>query len=199
MRLHVPIKLRWSDLDAYGHVNNAEMLRLLEEARIEAFWATDVAGGGGNAGDGNDGDGNDGAGNDGEGGVGTAPGAGDAGAVRGSGEAVGGSTAVLDGRPGADTLTLIARQEIEYLAPIPYLRQPLDVQLWLGRLGGASLEVCYEVWSPEGTEPRTLFSRAATTIVLVDAATERPRRINERERGAWTPYLDEPVTFAKRG
>ena len=161
MRLHVPIKLRWSDLDAYGHVNNAEMLRLLEEARIEAFWAPDDSG-------------------------------------QGSGEAVGGSTAVLDGRPGADTLTLIARQEIEYLAPIPYLRQPLDVQLWLGRLGGASLEVNYEVWSPEGVEPRTMFSRAATTIVLVDATTQRPRRINDRERSAWTPYLDDPVTFTKR-
>ena len=168
MRLHVPIKLRWSDLDAYGHVNNAEMLRLLEEARIEAFWATDDT-------------------------------VQDAGGVQGSGEAVGGSTAVLDGRPGADTLTLIARQEIEYLAPIPYLRQALDVQLWLGRLGGASLEVCYEVWSPEGTEPRTMFTRAATTIVLVDATTQRPRRINDRERSAWTPYLDEPVEFAKRG
>ena len=137
------------------------MLRLLEEARIEAFWAPDDSG-------------------------------------QGSGEAVGGSTAVLDGRPGADTLTLIARQEIEYLAPIPYLRQPLDVQLWLGRLGGASLEVNYEVWSPEGVEPRTLFSRAATTIVLVDATTQRPRRINDRERSAWTPYLDDPVTFTKR-
>lgn len=171
MRLHVPIKLRWSDLDAYGHVNNAEMLRLLEEARIEAFWATDDTAT------------NDGTPVDGTG---------------GSGQAVGGSTAVLDGRPGADTLTLIARQEIEYLAPIPYLRQPLDVQLWLGRLGGASLEVCYEVWSPEGTEPKTLFTRAATTIVLVDATSQRPRRINERERDAWTPYLDEPVAFAKR-
>ncbi|MFF1879139.1 acyl-CoA thioesterase [Leifsonia sp. NPDC058230] len=162
MRLHVPIRLRWSDLDAYGHVNNAEMLRLLEEARIQAFWITDD-------------DTGDGAG------------------------AVGSSTAVLDGRPGADTLTLIARQEIEYLAPIPYLRQPLDIQLWLGRLGGASLEVCYEVWSPEATEPPVLYSRAATTIVLVDAASERPRRINDRERAAWTPYLDEPVEFTKRG
>jgi len=34
MRIHVPIKLRWSDLDAYGHVNNAAMLTLLEESRI---------------------------------------------------------------------------------------------------------------------------------------------------------------------
>jgi acyl-CoA thioester hydrolase len=168
MRLHVPIRLRWSDLDAYGHVNNAEMLRLLEEARIQAFWITDESD---DSADGAD----------------------------GAAKAVGSSTAVLDGRPGADTLTLIARQEIEYLAPIPYLRQPLDVQLWLGRLGGASLDVCYEVWSPQGTEPRILYSRAATTIVLVDAASERPRRINDRERSAWTPYLDEPVQFTKRG
>ena len=158
MRLHVPTRLRWSDLDAYGHVNNAEMLRLLEEARIEAFWSNDEA----------------------------------------HPSAVGASTAVLDGRPGASTLTLIARQEVEYLAPIPYLRQPLDVQLWIGHIGGASLEVCYEVWSPAGAREATLFTRAATTIVLVDAVTERPRRINTEERAAWTPYLDAPVMFSKR-
>ncbi|PPL18346.1 acyl-CoA thioesterase [Microterricola pindariensis] len=160
MRLHVPIRLRWSDLDAYGHVNNAEMLRLLEEARIQAFWADDAEGG-----------------------------------AQG---AVGASTAVLDARPGAATLSLIARQEIEYLAPIPYLRAPMDVELWIGNLGGASLEVCYQVWSPESTEARTLYTRAATTIVLVDSVTERPRRISAEERAAWTPYLEDPVQFAKR-
>ena len=156
MKLHVPIRLRWSDLDAYGHVNNAEMLRLLEEARILAFWVTEDDG------------------------------------------AIGASTAVLDGRPGAETLTLIARQEIEYLAPVPYLRQPLDVRLWLGKLGGASLDVCYEVYSPDGVTPELLYARATTTIVLVDAASERPRRINDTERAAWTPYLDAPITFARR-
>ena len=158
MKLNVPIRLRWSDLDAYGHVNNAEMLRLLEEARILAFWVSDEA----------------------------------------EPSAVGASTAVLDGRPGSATLTLIARQEIEYLAPIPYLRQPVDVRLWLGKLGGASLEVCYEVWSPQGAEPEVLFARASTTIVLVDAASGRPRKIGETERAAWTPYLEEPVHFSRR-
>jgi acyl-CoA thioester hydrolase len=156
VKLHVPIRLRWSDLDAYGHVNNAEMLRLLEEARILAFWVTEDDG------------------------------------------AIGASTAVLDGRPGAATLTLIARQEIEYLAPVPYLRQPLDVRLWLGKLGGASLDVCYEVYSPEDVTPELLYARATTTIVLVDAASERPRRINDTERAAWTPYLDAPIEFARR-
>ena len=166
MRLHVPIRLRWSDLDAYAHVNNAEMLRLLEEARIQAFWVNDEA------------DGTDAG----------APGA----------HPVGASTAVLDGRPGAATLTLIARLEIEYLAPIPYLRQPIDIQLWIGKLGGASLDVCYEVCSPVGQEPAQVFARASTTIVLVDAASERPRKINAIERAAWTPYLEEPLSFARK-
>src|SRR5699024_12323762 len=34
----VPVPVRWLYLDAYGHVNNAEMVRLLEEARIAALW-----------------------------------------------------------------------------------------------------------------------------------------------------------------
>jgi len=160
MRLHVPIRLRWSDLDAYAHVNNAEMLRLLEEARIQAFWSNDEPGG-------------------------AAP-------------ATVASTAVLDGRPGAATLTLIARLEIEYLAPVPYLRAPIDIQLWIGKLGGASLDVCYEVCSPAGTVPAQVFARASTTIVLVDALTGRPRKINEIERAAWTPYLEAPLAFSRK-
>jgi acyl-CoA thioester hydrolase len=155
MRLHVPIRLRWSDIDAYAHVNNAAMLGLLEEMRIQAFWA-----------------------------------AADSSAEPGP--------AILDGRPGSDTLSLIAHQEIEYLRPIPYGRQPLDCEVWIARLGGASLDVHYEVYSPSGVEPRELTTRAASTLVLVDAATQKPRRISEQERAAWSPYLEDPVVFAHR-
>ncbi|MFF2270773.1 acyl-CoA thioesterase [Agromyces sp. NPDC058136] len=158
MRLHVPTPLRWSDLDAYGHVNNARMLSLLEEARIQAFWVNDD---------------------------GTAE------------HAVGASTAVIDANPGSTTITLIARQEIEYLAPIPYQRLPLDIELWIGHMGGASLEVCYEVFSPAGVDPRVRYTRASTTIVLVDAATNRPRRMNDAERDAWTPYVEDPIRFRR--
>ncbi|PPI23628.1 4-hydroxybenzoyl-CoA thioesterase [Rathayibacter sp. AY1B1] len=157
MRLHVAIPLRWSDFDAYAHVNNAEMLRLLEEARIQAFWKPDSPQPGGMA------------------------------------------TAVLDARPGAESISLIARQEIEYLAPIPYMRAPIEVELWIGRIGGASLEVCYELYSPAGVVPRVLFTKAATTLVLVTAATGRPQRIPEELREAWGPYVEEPITFSKRG
>ena len=31
------IPLRWGDMDPYGHVNNVEVMRVLEEARIAAF------------------------------------------------------------------------------------------------------------------------------------------------------------------
>ena len=45
-----PIALRWSDLDALNHVNNARYLTFLEQARIEWFdtvdepWMTDEMG-----------------------------------------------------------------------------------------------------------------------------------------------------------
>ncbi|WP_375387924.1 acyl-CoA thioesterase [uncultured Amnibacterium sp.] len=156
MRLSIPIPLRWSDIDAYAHVNNAAMLGLLEEVRIQAFWTVPA----------------------------------------GSPDEQG--PAVLDGRPGSETLSLIAHQEIEYLLPIPYGRSPLDCEVWIARLGGASLDVHYEVFSPMGEEPRRLTTRAASTLVLVDAASERPRRITDAERAAWAPYLDAPVRFAHR-
>jgi len=156
-RLNLAIPLRWSDFDAYAHVNNAEMLRLLEEARIQAFWRPDA------------------------------------------GDESGPATAVLDSRPGAESITLIARQEIEYLAPIPYMRTPIDIEMWIGRIGGASLEICYELYSPVGVTPRSLFTRAATTIVMVRAATGSPQRISDEFRAIWAPYVEEPVKFTKRG
>jgi len=35
----VPLHLRWSDVDAYGHVNNVAIVGLLEQARVHAFWS----------------------------------------------------------------------------------------------------------------------------------------------------------------
>jgi acyl-CoA thioester hydrolase len=34
--------------------------------------------------------------------------------------------------------------------------------------------------------------------VLVDGATDRPRRISQRERAAWEPYLGDPIAFRRR-
>lgn len=156
-RLHIPIHLRWGDLDAFNHVNNTSMLKLLEEARVRAFWMPEP-------------------GED-------AP-----------------DTAVLDSSIFSGMLTLIARQEIEYLAPVPYQRHPLDVQMWFGKVGGSSIEVCYEVHSPieTGAGGQTLYARATTVIVKVDAGTGRPLRLSAEERAAWEPYVGEPILYSHR-
>lgn len=158
-RLHIPIPLRWGDLDAFNHVNNTAMLKLLEEARVRAFWLPDP----------------------GE----TAP-----------------DTAVLSSGISSGVLTLIARQEIEYLAPVPYQRHPLDIQMWFGRLGGSSIEVCYEVCSPrESAAPdatQTIYARATTVVVKVDARTGAPLRLSAEERSAWEPYVGPSLVYTHR-
>ncbi|MCW1250467.1 acyl-CoA thioesterase [Acaricomes phytoseiuli] len=35
--LEIDIPMRWGDMDAYGHINNVEIVRMLEEARVHAF------------------------------------------------------------------------------------------------------------------------------------------------------------------
>jgi len=157
-RVHIPIHLRWGDLDALGHVNNTSMLKLLEEARLRAFWRPD----------------------DGSEAVPTAV----------------FDMSVLEG--GGNRATLVARQEIEYLRPVPYGQRPLDVQLWVGRIGGSSVEVCYDVFSPRGHGDQILYARASAVVVLVDTSSGRPTRWGPGERAAWTPFLDEPINFATR-
>lgn len=150
MRLPVPVLVRWSDLDAYGHVNNASLLTLLEEARIAAFWA---------------------------GGAVDAP-----------------ATAIIDAGADASTVTVIARQEAEYLAEIPHHREPIIIETWVGQLGGASMEICYEVRSPDTSQ---LYARAQTTVVMLDAASGAPRRLTAEERRAWQPYVEAPIAFRR--
>ncbi|MGV8976649.1 MAG: acyl-CoA thioesterase [Cellulomonas sp.] len=159
-RLEVNVQLRWSDLDAYGHVNNVEMLRLLEEARIEAFWSQPAA----------------------------------PDATRRDGAW---PTAVLDAGPGAALSTLVARQEIEYLSPLAYRRAPVVVELWIGHLGSASLDVCYEVRDAPSADGGTVYARAITTLVLADASGA-PTRIGREIRAAWEPYVEAPVELRRR-
>ena len=150
MRIHVPIHLRWGDLDAYNHVNNVTMLRLLEEARVRVFWVPESP--------------------DDE-----AP-----------------ATAVIEAGAGAGTLTLIAAHQIEYVRAMEYQREPIDVQLWVGGIGGASAELSYEVYAKG-----ELHVKATTTMVFIDAATGRPRRVSDVEREAWAPYVEEPVQLRR--
>lgn len=146
MRLVVPVSVRWGDLDAYGHVNNAALLVLLEEVRVAVFWhGRHLPEGHGHV------------------------------------------------RDPHETVTFVAHQEIEYLAPLGYPSVPIEVTMWISHIGGASAEVCYEVPTLEGG----IAARARTTIVMMDRRTGRPRRITDDERALWQRFMDEPIVFRR--
>jgi acyl-CoA thioester hydrolase len=75
------------------------------------------------------------------------------------------------------------------------------VQMWFGKVGGSSIEVCYEIRSPRETAAeagQTVYARATTVVVKVDAATGRPLRLTADERAAWEPFVGEPIVYTHR-
>ncbi len=145
--------LRWADLDAYGHVNNAVMLRLLEEARIRLMW-------------------------------------------RPAGNASNRNTQIFDGTSGSESLMVIAQQKIEYKRVMPYLAHPIDIQIWVGKLGGSSIDIYYEVFgAPETPEENTLYVRAMSTVVVLDSTLHTPRRLTDLERSVLQTVSDQPIVW----
>jgi acyl-CoA thioester hydrolase len=147
-RHRVLTPLRWSDMDAYGHVNNVQFLRLMEDARVVAL------------------------------------------AARGSDE--GGSV--------VDTGLLVARSEIEYLAPLVYRPAPVAIDLWVTSIAGASFGMGYEVVDEADADGRLpqVYARAETELVLYDLTAQRPRRMSEKERAALHEWQDGPVAWRHR-
>ena len=147
-RYRVNVPLRWSDMDAYGHVNNVQFLRLLEDARVIGFE-----------------------------------------------EWFGQDRSVLSEG------VLVARHEIEYLAPLLFRVPPIVVEMWVTSLGGAGFDLGYEVRDGRrdaASAGDTVFARAETTLVLYDFATSRPRRMDETLRGTLRAHAGEQVPFRWR-
>lgn len=145
-RYTAEIGLRWGDMDAFGHVNNVQFHRLLEEARIRAFreWF----------------------------------------------HASGSERMMRSG-------VLLARQEIEYLHQLTYRPEPVHVQMWITRIGGASWEMAYEVVDGDPSL-EVVFARAESTLVAFDMSAQQPRKLQEDERSALESYLGEPARMRRR-
>jgi acyl-CoA thioester hydrolase len=139
--------MRWSDMDAYGHVNNVQYLRFFEDARIEAFAAH---------------------------------------------RAGAGSKSLLDAG------ILVVRHEIEYLKPLRWRPEPVHIDLWLTRLGGARIDVGYEVYDDPPGGSRVRYAVAESTLVLYDLVSEHPRRIAAEDLSRLADLRDDPVTFRMR-
>jgi acyl-CoA thioester hydrolase len=92
---------------------------------------------------------------------------------------------------------LVASQQIEFLRVLEYSATPLVVELWIGELGGSSLEVHYELVDETG-DARAVVARAITTVVIVDGRTLRPMRLSEEGRASVAPWMDAPLGLGRR-
>jgi acyl-CoA thioester hydrolase len=114
--------VRWGDLDAFGHVNNATYLIYAQEARYA--WSK-----------------------------------------------------MLE--------MVVARAEVDFVAPIYTGDFYLDVEIWVNKIGNSSFGLTYEM--KNGDE---LVARVKTVQVTVSMDTKKSRPINDAEREFLTQYLE---------
>ncbi|WP_062464034.1 acyl-CoA thioesterase [Demequina soli] len=91
---------------------------------------------------------------------------------------------------------VVGRHEIEYLRQLTWWPAPVRVELWVARIGTASVDVHHAILPPAGAgeEP---YAHAATTLVYLDPATQRSRPLTGAERQAFEPLLDAPLAFRR--
>lgn len=84
---------------------------------------------------------------------------------------------------------VVARAELDYLLPIYDGSIDIDCEMWIGKIGGASFEMHYELKSSAG-----LHARIMTVQVGIDITTKKSRRLSDSEREYLVQYqeLDDP-------
>jgi len=93
---------------------------------------------------------------------------------------------------GAEALAdgmVVARHEIDYLAPLHLRDGPVGVETWVRSLRRSSFTLGYEVFD-ESAEGRTTYVRASTVLVPYDLAAGYPRRVRPSEQAVLEGYLD---------
>ncbi len=122
MRYQSKQYVRWDDLDAFGHVNNAVYLTYAQEARFA--WS-----------------------------------------------------GILE--------MVVARAEVDFIAPIYDGDTFLDIELWVSAIGNSSFTMSYEI-KMKGE----LVARVKTVQVTVDMESKKSRPIDDEQRAFLTKYLE---------
>jgi acyl-CoA thioester hydrolase len=122
MRFQAKQYVRWGDLDAFGHVNNATYLVYAQEARYE--WSKMIE-------------------------------------------------------------MVVARAEVDFLAPIYQGDIFLDIQIWVNKIGTSSFGVTYEM--KNGAE---LVAVVKSVQVTVSMETKKSRPLTDAERDFLNKYLE---------
>ena len=122
MRFQNKQYVRWGDLDAFGHVNNATYLVYAQEARFA--WSKMIE-------------------------------------------------------------MVVARAEVDFLAPIYEGDIYLDIEIWVNKIGTSSFGVTYEM--KNGSE---LVAVVKSVQVTVSMETKKSRPLNDAERDFLNKYLE---------
>jgi acyl-CoA thioester hydrolase len=122
MRFQSKQYVRWGDLDAFGHVNNATYLVYAQEARFA--WSKMIE-------------------------------------------------------------MVVARAEVDFLAPIYEGDIYLDIEIWVNKIGTSSFGVTYEM--KNGSE---LVAVVKSVQVTVSMETKKSRPLNDAERDFLNKYLE---------
>jgi len=96
-----------------------------------------------------------------------------------------------------DEGVIVARHEIEYLAPLDFRHAPISMDMWATKISGSSFNLAYEVCDPAEVGS-TMYARAETTVVAYDFATATPRRLRPDERAVLKAMSGDPVPFRWR-
>lgn len=112
----VPLGVRWSDLDSYGHVNNVKFYDYVQQARIalinhSVHWSPE--------------------------------------------------TGHQPHRRGA-SVWMVARQDVQYRAPLDFRLEPYEVATWVTGIGNRSFTVAAEIRDPDSS---TVYATAGTVVV----------------------------------
>jgi len=116
--------VRWDDIDAFGHVNNAKYLTYIQEARF--LWAPIVE-------------------------------------------------------------MVVARAEVDYIAPIYEGGRFYDINLWVEVIGNSSFTMGYEVVGDNGV----VHAKVKTVQVAVSMETKKSRPLTDAEREFLNKYLKD--------
>ncbi|GAA3706911.1 acyl-CoA thioesterase [Gordonia hankookensis] len=167
------VGVRWSDMDAFGHINHARMVTLMEEARIEwllsAGAGSDASGPNG-AGAGSDASGPNGAGAGSEASGPNGPSAGS--------EASGPS----DSYAALIMSAMIVHVEIRYQRQLRHEDSPLRVGMWIKGSRSVDFTIGYEIRA-SGDEPSAKAACVASTqMAVVDIEAHTLRRLTPMEK-----------------
>ena len=125
--------VRWDDIDAFGHVNNAKYLTYIQEARFQWSYY---------------------------------------------------QYASQNQKPTLVEM-VVARAEVDFIAPIYEGGRFYDVTLWVESIGNSSFTLGYEVLGDNGI----VHARVKTVQVAVSMETKKSRPLSDEERAFLNSYL----------